>query len=339
MKIDAVRKILKVKSLIFLLVILGCVVSYAVLKNPKVSIVMPVYNGAKYLDRTISFTLESTFKDFEFIVIDDGSTDNSYEILQRWAEEDSRVKVYKNLQNMGIAKTRNRGFELARGKYIAPMDQDDISLTERLELSVKYLDEHQDVDLVDVGTISLVGYNKGIKDERAGAISYLIGDKAKEKNLFTLDEQDENIKLNLFFSLAYPVQSGALMRKAFFIENNVYYREDIKYADDYALYLDMIKKGVRFHHIDDIQHIYNDVREHSSAFLQEQYDESIRIKSELHQWAGLNYRDYIDLGIGDFMCAILKDLKKTNLELKRFSQALIEKDYDLLCVKKIHSEK
>lgn len=300
---------------------------------------MPVYNGAKYLDRTISFMLVSTFKDFEFIVIDDGSTDNSYEILEKWAEEDSRVKVYKNPQNMGIAKTRNRGFELARGKYIAPMDQDDISLPERLELSVAYLDAHKDVTLVDVGTILLASYNKGIKDERMGAISYLIGDKTKEKNLFTPDEMDENIKLDMFFSLACPVQSGALMRKNFFIENKVFYREDIKYADDYGLYVDMIKKGARFHHIDDIQHIYNDVREHSSAFHQEQYDESIRIKSELHQWGGLNYRDYFDLDVEDFVCAILKDLKKTNLELKRFSQALIEKDYDLLCVKKIQNEK
>jgi len=325
------RKII-ILSAIFLF--LSCIGAYWLLKAPKVSIVMPVYNGAQYLEQTIGFLLQSKYKDFEFVIIDDGSTDDSWEKLQKIAKQDSRIKLYKNEKNMGIVKTRNRGFELARGEYIAPMDQDDWSLPDRLKLEVEYLDKHPDVAIVDVGTILLADYYQGIKDERMGAISWLMETGENEKKHYSLDERDENIKLSLFFSCAVPTQSAAMMRRSWFDKHQVRYTEGVRYADDYYLYADMIKKGARFHHIEDIAHIYNDVREHSVSFVQKQIDEVNAVKRELYQWAGIDFDNYLNMNVEEFVCAVLRDMLDGDEAKLRFSKELLEKNQRLLCLDK-----
>ncbi len=116
--------------------------------HPKVSVVMGVYNGSQYLSESVESILNQTFKDFEFIILDDGSTDNSWEILTEYAEHDRRIKLFKNEENIGLTKSLNKGLKLAQGEYIARQDADDISLPERLEKQIKFLDEHSEVILV-----------------------------------------------------------------------------------------------------------------------------------------------------------------------------------------------
>ena len=296
---------------------------------------MPVYNGEKYLEQTIGFLLQSDFTDFEFIMIDDGSKDNSYNKMLEIQKTDRRIKVFKNEKNMGIVKTRNRGFELARGKYIAPMDQDDWSLPERLGAEVKYLDEHPEIDVVDVGTILMHAYFKGMKVERYGAISYLLKTLEFERANYTQEEIDENVRFSLLFSLAVPTQSGAMMRKSFIDENNIKYREGILYSDDYYLYADMVKKGAKFHHIDEVMHIYNDVREHEKEFNQIQYDETQNVKREMFEYIGLNFDDYKEDwdDMNNFVCRVIDDLLAKNSENKLIARNLLEKNKRLICVK------
>lgn len=90
--------------------------------HPKVSVLMSVYNDAVHLKEAINSILNQTIKDFEFIIIDDGSTDVSVDILRRYEKQDSRVKVYTNESNIGLAKSLNKGFLLSSGEYIARMD-------------------------------------------------------------------------------------------------------------------------------------------------------------------------------------------------------------------------
>lgn len=324
------KKIIAFMTAVILLMTAG---GYYVLRAPKVSIVMPVYNGAKYLEQTVGFLLASDFKDFEFVIIDDGSTDDSWEKLEELALTDGRIKLYKNEKNMGIVKTRNRGFELARGQYIAPMDQDDWSLPNRLSLEVNYLDEHKDVDIVDVGTILMAAYHRGIKDERMGGVSYMMESYENEAKHYDLQERDENIKLSLFFSLAVPTQSGAMMRRSFLDAHNIRYTEGIRYADDYYLYADMVKAGARFHHIEEIAHVYNDIREHEKAFVQKQIDEVHNVKKDLFSWAGIDFAGYEDLGIEEFMCQLFGDLLKVPADKSRFDKKLLQKNQKLLCEK------
>lgn len=113
---------------------------------PLVSITMPVYNGADFLQEAINSVLAQTYSNWELLVINDGSTDSSRDIVL--ANTDPRVRLIDNEQNMGIINTRNRGIELANGKYIAWLDADDIAMPTRIEKQVRFLEKHPDCGAV-----------------------------------------------------------------------------------------------------------------------------------------------------------------------------------------------
>ena len=106
---------------------------------PMVSVLMPVYNTALYLREAMDSMLSQTFTDFELIVLDDCSPDNAEEILDTY--DDPRIVRYKGEKNVGLSNVLNIGIDMARGKYIARMDSDDISMPNRLNVQVDYLEE------------------------------------------------------------------------------------------------------------------------------------------------------------------------------------------------------
>ena len=116
---------------------------------PTVSVIMPAYNAKRYVEQTIRSVLAQTFDDFEFIIVDDGSTDGTLPILQRFAADDSRVIVISR-PNTGIVGALNDGMAKARGEFLARMDADDVCLPERFAKQVAYLREHP--ECVGVGT-------------------------------------------------------------------------------------------------------------------------------------------------------------------------------------------
>ena len=118
---------------------------------PLVSVVMPVFNGEKFLVEAIESILSQTFTDFELIIVDDGSTDGSADIIRAYAEQDSRIRFVQLAENMGEAGARNAGIAVASGKYIAAMDCDDISLPERLRMQVEFLESTSPIDGVGSG--------------------------------------------------------------------------------------------------------------------------------------------------------------------------------------------
>ena len=118
------------------------------ISTPKVSVLMSVYNGSRYLQKSLESILNQTFTDFEFIIIDDGSTDNTWEILTKYADQDQRIKLFKNEENIGLTKSLNKGLILAQGEYVARQDADDISLPERFEKQVDFLNKQLKVILV-----------------------------------------------------------------------------------------------------------------------------------------------------------------------------------------------
>jgi len=126
---------------------------------PIVSVLMPVYNNEEYLVDAIDSILTQTFGEFEFIIIDDGSTDGSIEILNRYKNKDPRIKVYLQSQNVGIVEALNKGVKLSTGKYIARMDADDISLPDRLERQLAFLDSNPEVGVLgtNIQLIDAVG--------------------------------------------------------------------------------------------------------------------------------------------------------------------------------------
>ena len=116
------------------------------IKSPRVTVLMPVYNGEEYLSEAIESILKQTFTDFEFLIINDGSTDKSVSIIESF--KDIRIRLVDNEQNLGLVKSLNKFIGLANGEYIARMDCDDISVADRLEKQIRFLDGTPNVSVV-----------------------------------------------------------------------------------------------------------------------------------------------------------------------------------------------
>ena len=114
----------------------------------RVSIILPTYNASKTIDRCIESIINQTYKQWELICCDDCSTDNSFDILKKWEKKDNRIKVLKNEKNQKAAYTRNKCIKLARGEYVALIDDDDYCVVDRIEKQVLFLDKHSEYSFV-----------------------------------------------------------------------------------------------------------------------------------------------------------------------------------------------
>jgi glycosyltransferase EpsE len=114
----------------------------------KVSVAMSVHNGEKYLSKSIESILNQSFTDFEFIICDDASTDSSREIIEEFMKKDERIVLIQNKVNLGLAASLNKCISLAKGEYIARMDDDDISMENRFKTQVDFLKNNSDISFV-----------------------------------------------------------------------------------------------------------------------------------------------------------------------------------------------
>lgn len=121
-------------------------------KNPAITVLMSVYNAQDSLDWCIECILAQSFKDFEFLIINDGSKDDSLKILEDYAQRDSRITLVTQ-ENRGLTKSLNKGLELAKGDLIARQDADDFSMPKRLEIQYNYFKQHPEIDLLGSDSI------------------------------------------------------------------------------------------------------------------------------------------------------------------------------------------
>lgn len=197
---------------------------------PYISIVMSVYNAEKYLSQAVDSVLNQSFSDFEFIIIEDCSSDNSLQILKEYEKKDSRIKLIQKPENKGMQgfiENLNIGLKEAKGRYIARMDADDISHPNRLEKQVSFLDKNPD--------IFMVGSSVNLIDEQNQFIKKL---EAKEF--------DNDIKRQMMkkVSMYHPV---IMFRN----EKNIKYREKIYYCEDYDFYLRLIQQNKKFYNFEE----------------------------------------------------------------------------------------
>lgn len=185
---------------------------------PKVSIIMPVYNTVEtYLRESIESILNQTFKDFEFIIINDGSTNNAEEVILSY--KDDRIKYVKNEENLKLIRTLNKGFDLAKGEYIARMDSDDISLPQRLEKQVDFLEKHPEVDVLGTWFQCF----------------------PRERKMETFVD-NRSIKECLLINSNNIGHPTVMLRKSTVDKLNIRYDEEAVYVEDYALWLSLIDK-------------------------------------------------------------------------------------------------
>ncbi len=179
---------------------------------PQVTVLLPVFNASLYLREAVDSILDQTFKHFELLIINDGSKDDSAAILSSYT--DSRIRIINHDKNKGLIKTLNEGLQIAKGKYIIRMDADDVSVHNRIEMQVKFMEANTDIVL-------------------AGAWFKDIDGKIKVAKTPT---KYEALKSQLFFScaLAHPT---IIIRKNIFIENNLFYNSEFPHAEDYELWV------------------------------------------------------------------------------------------------------
>ncbi|HDY75873.1 MAG TPA: glycosyltransferase, partial [Candidatus Marinimicrobia bacterium] len=184
------------------------------MKSPKVTVLMSVYNDERYLSESVDSILNQTYKDFEFLIINDGSTDRSREILESYS--DPRIRLVRNDGNIGLTRSLNKGLALAMGEYIARMDADDISLPERLEKQVGFLDADS--------SVGVLGINSLLIDEDGNVLEKL-------QRPVTHDSiMAEMLTENRF------VHSSVMLRKKL-LKMSGYYDEKLDMAQDYELFL------------------------------------------------------------------------------------------------------
>lgn len=120
-------------------------------QSPRISVLLPIYNGEKFLDEALQSLANQTFRDFEVIAINDHSTDNSTSIVHAWVEKDTRFRLFENTGPNGLPNALNFGLQHATGEFVARMDQDDICRPDRFAKEIDFLDRHSDIGLVGSG--------------------------------------------------------------------------------------------------------------------------------------------------------------------------------------------
>ncbi len=195
------------------------------MKNPEVSIILPTHNGARFVEGAIESVLRQTYKDWELIVIDDGSSDNTEEIVERCQGGDDRIRLVKNPTNLGIQKTLNKGLRKARGKYIARIDDDDRWIDKyKLERQIEFLSKHPDYVLVGTGVI--------VVDERG-----------RELFRFLNVAEDSNIRTTILSRNCFT-HSSVVFRKDAVLERGGYDEsEAVRHVEDYDLWLALGSRG------------------------------------------------------------------------------------------------
>ncbi|MBF9001209.1 glycosyltransferase family 2 protein [Vibrio nitrifigilis] len=185
-----------------------------------ITVILPAFNAQAYICRAIDSVLDQTFTDFELLVINDGSTDLTQSLVEDY--EDSRIRLVNMPHNVGLIAVLNYGLSIAKGKYVARMDADDICLPTRFEKQITFLEENE--DYIACGT-SIINFNTTTE-------SYM-----------QYPETDEQIRAALYFFERNICHPTVMIKRCVLEENNIRYRTEYLYAEDYILWFEISKHG------------------------------------------------------------------------------------------------
>lgn len=257
---------------------------------PLISVVMSVYNGEKYLSEAIESILNQTYTNFEFIIVNDGSSDKSIDIIKEYMTKDNRI-VLIDRENKGLPYSLNEGISKAKGEYIARMDADDISLPERFKKQLEYMKENK----LDV----------------CGTFIEVFGTKRNNHTVkYSINHNDIKFRLMFMSAFAHPT---VLLKKEVF--KKVKYRVDYKVAQDYQLWVDIINVGYK---VGNIPKVLLKYREHEA---QASIEKAKRQQDTAHRIA-LEYTKI--LGEKEFFIESKIIESKKNISLKEFKSLLTE---------------
>ncbi len=287
-----------------------------------VSVLMPAYNAAEHIEEAIDSILAQTFVDFEFLIINDGSTDSTVNIINGY--DDPRIKLIHNDGNKGLIYSLNYGLEIAQGKYIARMDADDIAMNTRLEKQVSFLENNPDISILGTafifwGTpyeIHHPNYNEEIR-----------------------------IKLLDDGAFAHPT---VMMRKDSIDSNKIRYNADYKYIEDYQFWVEAAIKNLKMANLDEVLLQY---RQHSNQVSSLKYEEQEETKQRIKL-------EYLSHYFGEYMCtdelisvnkcfdvdlpskiAVLHKLSKTNNKYNLFYKKYFDRYINILIYRNVPKDR
>ncbi len=245
---------------------------------PLVSVLMAVYNSEMFIQKSINSILNQTFTDFEFIIINDGSTDNSYNIIR--AFNDNRIKLINNESNIGQTKSLNKGIKNALGKYIVRMDADDISLTDRISTQVDFMESNPDISF-------------------SGSWFKILNTNRIAKLPITYEE----IKASLFFFNAFG-HPTIILRRDDFINNDLFYNEDFS-VQDYELWV-RASKILKCANINKVLLFYREHESQMTRLYKDEYKEpNIIREKELCAFVDCDEKEielHLCLLTGNYIC-------------------------------------
>jgi len=189
-------------------------------KEPAITVLMPAYNAAPYIRRAMASILSQTFQDFEFLIIDDGSSDGTAEIVE--SMDDKRMRLIRNPKNLGLVPTLNLGIDLARGRYIARMDADDISLPRRFEWQYQLMEKSPRV-------VACSGWSV---DVCPGVCN--------KKNFREADHETLLGRMFVRPPLSHP---ASFIRRQALLDTGIRYDKRYLHCEDYKLWFDLSKVG------------------------------------------------------------------------------------------------
>ena len=227
------------------------------MKSPKVTVLMSVYNGEKYLREAIGSILNQTFTDFEFIIIDDGSTDRTRNILTEYADQDQRIVQVRNQENIGLTQSLNKGIKLARGIYIARQDADDISDRQRLKRQINYMQKHPEVGLL-------------------GTAYHLIDENGKYICTNYPETNDTAIRWRMLFRNAF-IHTSIMIRREFLTQKCLSYSENLPCSQDMGLWVQLME----YTQVANLKEPLVSLRRHDNSISTIQFEEQERIATEI----------------------------------------------------------
>lgn len=189
--------------------------------SPLVSVIIPCYNAERFAEPAVRSIMDQTYKNLEILVADDCSTDGTFRILQKLEAEDTRIKLFRNEENLKIVQTLNRLVIAASGKYIARMDADDISLPERIERQVSFLENKPD--------FSFCGTN-----------AVFINEKGRFIGVSHVPASEGDIKTGIKYQCAFLHPSVVIKAE---VLKEYKYREGFLFAEDYDLWIRLLKNN------------------------------------------------------------------------------------------------
>ncbi len=263
-------------------------------EKPFFSVIVPVYNVGKYLDKTIDSVIKQSFSDWELLLIEDSSADNSDEIIKKYVKQDSRIYGYRNLTNQGVSYTRNKGITLSNGKCIVFLDGDDKLDDHLLEKVFNYFQKHQSVDII--------GFNFNIfSDDRAL--------NSSEKRFLSRDlieatySREESLDQLFNDKLSHLVYLY-ITKKEIFSKNKIIFPVDLEYSEDMSVVYRLFASASVIHVFSDRFYFYR--QRDNSVIHRPKKKHALDILQTVHELDMFADRNFPNLKTKVFMYEIPK---------------------------------